>query len=74
MRLTQAPIAIDCPVRLLHGQRDEEVDWAWSLQLMTLLRSADVQACLVKDGDHRLSRESDLALLIATVSTLTESL
>jgi pimeloyl-ACP methyl ester carboxylesterase len=74
MRLTQAPIAIDCPVRLLHGQRDEEVDWAWSLQLAKLIRSADVQACFVKHGDHRLSREPDLALLIATVSTLTESL
>ena len=38
------------------------------------LRSADVQTILVKDGDHRLSREADLALLIATVSTLMESL
>ena len=41
---------------------------------MRLIRSADVQTMLVKDGDHRLSRESDLALLIATVPTLMESL
>ena len=41
---------------------------------MTQLRSADVQAVLVKQGDHRLSREGDIALLIATVSSLVESL
>jgi len=50
------------------------VSWTWSLELMKLLRSADVQTVIVKDGDHRLSRESDLALLVATVSTLMESL
>jgi pimeloyl-ACP methyl ester carboxylesterase len=74
LRLLHAPIAIDCPVRLLHGQADAEVSWTWSLELMKLIRSADVQTAIVKDGDHRLSRESDLALLVATVSTLTESL
>ena len=74
LRLLHAPIAIDCPVRLLHGQADQEVSWTWSLELMKRIRSADVQTALVKDGDHRLSRESDLALLVATVSTLTESL
>jgi pimeloyl-ACP methyl ester carboxylesterase len=74
LRLLHAPIAIDCPVRLLHGQQDKDVSWTWSLELMKLVRSADVQTALVKDGDHRLSRESDLALLVATVSTLMESL
>jgi pimeloyl-ACP methyl ester carboxylesterase len=74
LRLLHAPIAIDCPVRLLHGQADSDVSWTWSLELMKLIRSADVQAVFVKDGDHRLSRESDLALLVATVSTLMESL
>ena len=74
LRLLHAPIHIDCPVRLLHGQEDKEVSWTWSLELMKRIRSADVQTALVKDGDHRLSRDSDLALLVATVSTLTESL
>jgi hypothetical protein len=50
------------------------VSWTWSLELMKLIRSADVQTAIVKDGDHRLSREADLALLVATVSTLVESL
>lgn len=74
LRLLHAEIAIDCPVRLLHGQQDRDVPWAYSLELMKLLRSADVQATFVKDGDHRLSREADIRLLIATVKGLLEVL
>jgi pimeloyl-ACP methyl ester carboxylesterase len=72
LRLLHSPIAIDCPVRLLHGQADPDVNWAYSLELMKQLRSADVQATFIKDGDHRLSRPGDLALLIATIATLLE--
>jgi pimeloyl-ACP methyl ester carboxylesterase len=74
LRLLHAPIGIDCPVRLLHGQADSDVPWLYSLELMKLLRSADVQATFLKDGDHRLSREQDIALLIATVNGLLEAL
>ncbi len=63
-------IAIDCPVRLLHGQQDPDVPWEVTLRLAKALRSADVQVTLVKDGDHRLSRESDIALLLRTLAAL----
>ena len=74
LRLLGAEIAIDCPVRLLHGTGDADVPWHLSLALLEALRSADVQATIVKDGDHRLSRPEDIALLIATVDRLLESL
>lgn len=74
LRLLHAPIGIDCPVRLLHGQQDEDVPWQYALEIQRLLRSADVQTVLVKDGDHRLSREQDIALLIVTVAVLMEML
>lgn len=74
LKLLEAPIEIDCPVRLLHGQKDEDVPWAISLNVMERLRSSDVQTVLVKDGDHRLSRETDIAILIRTVDGLTEAL
>jgi dipeptidyl aminopeptidase/acylaminoacyl peptidase len=65
-------IPIDAPVRLIHGQRDPDVPWDISLQLAERLRSDDVQVALVKDGDHRLSREQDIALLLHTVATLSK--
>ena len=74
LRLLDAPVALACPVRLLHGLDDADVPWRISLRLMEQLRSADVQASLVKDGDHRLSRDGDIALLIATVDRLLEAL
>lgn len=61
--LLEDEIGIDAPVRLLHGQMDPDVPWQISLQLAQQLRSADIQVTLVKDGDHRLSRDSDIALL-----------
>ena len=71
-RQLNGPIAVDCPVRLIHGQQDPDVPWNLSLQLAKQLRSADVQTILIKDGDHRLSREQDIALLIDVVSRLLE--
>lgn len=68
--LLNAPIDIRCPVRLLQGQQDAEVPWQQALKLAQMLRSADVQVQLVKDGDHRLSREQDIALLLNVLAAL----
>ena len=68
--LLDAPIPVTCQVRLLHGQMDPDVPWETSLALSGKLESADVQLTLVKDGDHRLSRPSDLALLRSVIADL----
>lgn len=70
LRLMHGPIAVDCPVRLIQGQRDADVPWERTVALAGLIRSADVQTILVKDGDHRLSRDADIALLLATIEAL----
>ena len=64
-------IALDCAVRLIHGQADPDVPWEISMKLAQKLRSSDVQTILVKDGDHRLSGDQDIALLIDVVGKLT---
>ena len=70
-RLLTGEIALTCPVRLLHGQNDADVPWPISVEMAKLLRSDDVQTVLVKSGDHRLSRDEDIALLLRAVADLT---
>ena len=68
--LLTGPIAIGCPVRLLHGQADPDVPWELALRIAERVETPDAQVILVKDGDHRLSRPSDLALLRRTLAAL----
>jgi pimeloyl-ACP methyl ester carboxylesterase len=68
--LLQGPIRVECPVRLLHGQRDPDVPWETALRIAELVSSEDVRVALVKDGDHRLSRPTDLELLRETLQPL----
>jgi pimeloyl-ACP methyl ester carboxylesterase len=68
--LLTGPIAINCPIRLLHGQRDPDVPWETALRIAERVSSEDVRITLVKDGDHRLSLEQDLTLLRETLGAL----
>lgn len=68
--LLDGEIALSCPVRLLHGMRDPDVPWEIALRLAAALRSDDVQVTLIKDGDHRLSREGDIGLLLRIAASL----
>ena len=63
-RLMFGTIPFDGPVRLVQGQADPDVPWHRTVRLGEMLRSADVQTLLIKDGDHRLSRDTDIALIV----------
>ena len=68
--LLNNPIPFDCAIRLLHGQADRNVPWETALRIAERVTSHDVEIVLIKDGDHRLSRPRDLALLRRTVAAL----
>ena len=68
--LLRGPIAIDAPVRILQGMRDPDVPWRHALRIAEAIAGDDVRVHLVKDGDHRLSRPADLALLGETLAPL----
>jgi pimeloyl-ACP methyl ester carboxylesterase len=61
--LLRDAINLHCPVRLIQGQNDADVPWQTALRLADCLATNDVEVTLVKDGDHRLSRDQDLARL-----------
>ncbi|MBA4339401.1 alpha/beta hydrolase [Hyphomonas sp.] len=68
--ILDAPIAFEGPVRILQGMQDPDVPWGHALALAASLTSPDVVLTLIKDGEHRLSREADIARLLAACSEL----
>jgi pimeloyl-ACP methyl ester carboxylesterase len=68
--LLRGPIALEMPVRILQGQRDDAVPWRHALRIAEALTGTDVQVTLVKGGDHRLSTPADLSLLGQTLAAL----
>jgi pimeloyl-ACP methyl ester carboxylesterase len=73
LRLLESEIAIHCPVRLLHGERDSEVPLEIAWRLMQRLRSSDVQLNVLKGGGHRLSEPHEIAAILRTVAGLLET-
>ena len=61
--LLDRPIPLHCPGHLLHGMRDKSVPWMTTSRIAEKILSEDVRISLVKDGDHRLSRDQDIARL-----------
>lgn len=74
LRLLDGEIAVDCPVRLIHGDEDEDVPVQIALKLKDRLRSADVQLNLIKGGGHRLSAPHQIEAILRTVAALVEPL
>ncbi len=69
-----SPLALNIPVRLIHGTADPDVPWTQSQKLMNALTSEDVELILIKDGDHRLSEPHDLARMVGVVERLCDQL
>jgi pimeloyl-ACP methyl ester carboxylesterase len=72
MLLLGSAIAVDCPVRLIHGEADPDVPLEIALRTMAALRSADVQLTVIKDGGHRLSEPHQIDAILCTVAALLE--
>lgn len=72
LRLLGREIAIDCPVRLIHGAEDRDVPLAVAFRLMRALRSADVQLSVIKGGGHRLSEPREIAAMLRVIAGLLE--
>ncbi|XP_051895692.1 palmitoyl-protein thioesterase ABHD10, mitochondrial-like [Pristis pectinata] len=72
--LLQSSIPISCPMRLLHGMKDDVVPWQNSVRVAEQLESDDVDIILRKNGDHRLSQPDDLKLLVTVIDDLMKKL
>ena len=61
-----------CPVHILQGMQDPDVPYRHAMRLTEHLPADDVTLSLVRDGDHRLSRPQDIAMMIRAAEGLVE--
>ncbi|EJF91066.1 alpha/beta hydrolase [Bartonella tamiae] len=71
-RVMVQPINVRCGIQILQGMCDEEVPYRHTIELLELLPYDNVALTLIRDGDHRLSREQDLNALEKALSLLIE--
>jgi pimeloyl-ACP methyl ester carboxylesterase len=67
-----APFDPGRPVHVLHGLQDPDVPWEHTLDLVAHLSGDWTRVAAVPDGEHRLSRPQDIALLLETVAGVLE--
>jgi pimeloyl-ACP methyl ester carboxylesterase len=65
--IASRPLDPGRPVHILHGLQDPDVPWEHTLDLVAHLSGNWVRVAAVPDGEHRLSRPEDLALLLDVV-------
>jgi len=65
-----APFDPGRPVYILHGLQDPDVPWEHTLDLVAHLSGDWTRVAAVPDGEHRLSRPEDIALLLGIIAEL----
>ena len=68
------PLILNCPVRLLHGTADPDVDMHVALRLLNHLDGPDTRLTLLKDADHRLSDDRALGIIARLIDEITETI
>ncbi|XP_076869553.1 abhydrolase domain containing 10, depalmitoylase b [Brachyhypopomus gauderio] len=72
--ILHSPIPITCPVRLIHGLKDEDVPWHVSMQVAERVLSPDVDVILRRHGQHRMAEKDDIKLIVYTIDDLIDKL
>ena len=72
-RIGETPFDPGRPVHILHGLQDPDVPWEHTLDLVAHLSGDWTKVSAVPDGEHRLSRPEDIALLLDVVGGLVDA-
>jgi pimeloyl-ACP methyl ester carboxylesterase len=57
------PLSFGVPIHIMQGAQDPDVPLAHVQRFVNLLAEDDVRMTIIPDGNHRLSRETDIAAL-----------
>lgn len=62
-------VDINCPVVLVQGMQDVSVDWHKTLKLAEKIKTQNVKIKLLKNANHRLNEDSDIAEILSALDT-----
>jgi dipeptidyl aminopeptidase/acylaminoacyl peptidase len=65
--LLDSALRSHCPVHILQGMQDPDVPWQHAMTLVEHLAADPVVLTLIRDGDHRLSRDADIKRLLLAI-------
>ncbi|MFC1659008.1 alpha/beta hydrolase [Pseudomonadota bacterium] len=68
--LKNEEVFVDCPIRIIQGMLDTSVPYVLSLEIANKVTSQDVRISMIKDGDHRLSRDCDIPIILCNIEEL----
>lgn len=63
-------IPVTCPVHLIHGMADADVPWEYAPIIANQLASDQVEISMVKSGEHSMSDESNITLILSTLDNM----
>lgn len=67
LMFNESTVNINCPVHLIHGMKDVDVPYSFSIKTAERLASNQVVIKLIKDGDHKLARTSDIKIIANSI-------
>jgi esterase/lipase len=63
-------IKLDCPIRIIHGMKDNSVPWELTHTISNQIQSEGIIKIFIKDGEHGLSRKIDLDYLFFSINEI----
>lgn len=67
--LARQTFKVLCPVHIIHGLIDPDVPWEHTMDLTSFL-DGDVEVSAIPEGEHRLSRPEDIALILDRIDRM----
>ena len=68
--LSKNKINIKIPITLFHGSNDEIVPLYFSRKILKICKKSKKKLIKIKNGDHSLSRKSDLKKICAELNNI----
>ena len=68
--LLDKPIEITAPIRIIQGMGDANVPWMHATRFAEKIVAEDLVITLIKNGDHRLSKPQEIAIILDAIKSL----